>query len=235
MRALAKLLRRDSPEPLNEPFVPVIALVGEPDAGAQPQTARILACNDGADDWSSFTLSDVRQERFEDVATKRHWPVVIERVDLCENGALKVGSNRRALQVGRGHDLSTVPDELRFVRPGGDQPEVVELEADDCVIGVRPPPVVIVSQRGLDERLDVVLGRLCCTASQRAGRGRPVRDTGPRALAAPPLSGVPRSGSCADGASWAPRRSLRRVRSVRPCRAMGARTDRSANRHHHQA
>jgi hypothetical protein len=60
MPALAVLLRPDSPEPLNEPLVRVIALVGEPDAGAQPQTAGVLACNDGADDWSPFALSDVR-------------------------------------------------------------------------------------------------------------------------------------------------------------------------------
>lgn len=85
MRELATLLRRDPPEPLNEPLVRVIALVGEPDAGAQPQTARVLACNDGADDWNPFTLSDVRQERFEQVPAKRHWPVVIERVDLWMN------------------------------------------------------------------------------------------------------------------------------------------------------
>ena len=82
MPALAMLLRRHASNSLNEPFVRVIALVGQPDACAQPQTARVLACNDGADDWSPFTLSDVRQERFEDVAAKRHWPVVIERVDL---------------------------------------------------------------------------------------------------------------------------------------------------------
>ena len=147
MPALA-LLRDHSPEPLNEPLVGVGALVGEPDAGAQSQTARVLACNDGADDWSPFTLSDVRQERFEEIAAKRHWPVVIERVDVYEHRALEFGSDGGALQVGRGHDLSAIPDELRFVRPDGDQPEVVELEADDCVIGVPPAPVVVVSQRG---------------------------------------------------------------------------------------
>ncbi len=64
--ALAMLLRGHSSDPLDEPLVRVIALVGQPDAGAQPQTARVLACNDGADDWSPFTLSDVRQERFEE-------------------------------------------------------------------------------------------------------------------------------------------------------------------------
>jgi hypothetical protein len=74
------------------------------------------------DDWSPVTLSDVRQERFEQVAPKRHGPaIVVERVDLCEHGALKVGSDRRALQVGRDHDLSTIPDELGFVRPDGHQ------------------------------------------------------------------------------------------------------------------
>ena len=34
---------------------------------------------------------------------------------------------------------------------------VGELEADDRVIGMRPAPVVVVSQPGLDERLDIVL------------------------------------------------------------------------------
>ncbi len=134
MRALSMLLRDHSSDPLDEPFVRVIALVGEPDAGAQPQTARVLACDDCADDWSPFTLSDVRQERFQDIAAKRHRALVIERVDLCEHGALKVASDRRALKVGRGHDLSSIPDELRFVRPNSDQPEAVELEADDRVI-----------------------------------------------------------------------------------------------------
>jgi hypothetical protein len=86
--ALAMLLRDHSSDPLNEPLVRVIALVDEPDAGAQSQTARVLACNDGADDWSPFTFSDVRQERFEGVAAECHWPVVTERVDLCEHGAL---------------------------------------------------------------------------------------------------------------------------------------------------
>ena len=71
------------------------------------------------DDWSPVTLSDVRQERFEQIAAKRHWPVVIERVDVCEHGALKVGAHRRALQVGRGHELAALAYELRFVRPDG--------------------------------------------------------------------------------------------------------------------
>jgi hypothetical protein len=43
------------------------------------------------------------------------------------------------------------------VRPDRDQPEVVQLKTDDCVIGVRPAPIVVVSQPGQDERLDVVL------------------------------------------------------------------------------
>jgi hypothetical protein len=122
------VLRRDSSDPLNEPFVRVIEVVGEPDACAKPQTACVLACNDGADDRSPFTLSDVRQERFQQVPAKRHWPIVVERVDICQPGALKVDSDRGALQVGRGHDLSSIPDKLRFVRPDGDQPESVELE-----------------------------------------------------------------------------------------------------------
>src|ERR1019366_2865887 len=73
------VLRRDSPQPLDEPLVRVITLVGEPDTCAKPQTARVLARNDGADDRSPFTLSDVRQQHLEQVAAKRHRPVVVER------------------------------------------------------------------------------------------------------------------------------------------------------------
>jgi hypothetical protein len=93
MPPLVTLLADHSPEPLNEPLVWVVALVGEPDTRAKPQTARVLACNDGADDWNPFTLSDVRQERFEDIAAKCHSPVVVERVDVFEHGALEVGSD----------------------------------------------------------------------------------------------------------------------------------------------
>ena len=80
------LLRDHSSDPLDEPLVRVIALVGEPDACAQPQTARVLARNDGADDQGPFTLSDIRQERFEQVAAKRHRVDGPERMHGPERG-----------------------------------------------------------------------------------------------------------------------------------------------------
>jgi hypothetical protein len=86
MPALAMLLSRDSPEPLNEPLVRVIALVGEPDACAQRRlrvfsratTARTIGAR------SRSAMSD--RSASSEIAAKRHWPVVIERVDLCEHG-----------------------------------------------------------------------------------------------------------------------------------------------------
>ena len=117
-------------------------------SGRYGRTARlrVFSCNNGPDDWSPFTISDVRQERFEEVAAKRHWPVLIERVEVCEHGALEVGSDRGAFQLGRGHELAAVAYELRFVRADGHQTMVVQLEADDRVIAMWPAPVVIVSQ-----------------------------------------------------------------------------------------
>jgi hypothetical protein len=113
-------LGRNPSDPLHESLVQVISLVGQPDTRAQSQAAGVLTRDDCADDRHTLPLGDVRQQHFEQVATERYVrTIVIERVDLCEHGTLKVGSNRRTLEVGRRHDLSAVQYELptRVSRP----------------------------------------------------------------------------------------------------------------------